>query len=72
MENLRELSASCCLRLAGSIRKENVGNLDTKLVVAVQNLEDALSFRDQTVTMYENSIDIEGKCHVLCCGRLHR
>jgi hypothetical protein len=67
----RELSTACGFWLARSVCEEYVRSLDTKFIISVENLKNTLSFRDQAVSMDEDTINIERKCHVFCSCSLH-
>lgn len=45
-------------------------DLDTKLVVAVEDLKGTTTLGDKTVTMDENTINVKGESHVLCLFHL--
>lgn len=65
LDDVGELLTTSGLRLTGSVGDEDVGNLNTQLVVAVQDLENALSFGDETVTVDEDTVNVENESHVL-------
>jgi len=69
-EDLGELGAASRFWLAGSVGEEDVGDLDAELIVPVQDLEGAAAFGDQAVTVDEDTINVEGKGHVLGGARL--
>lgn len=48
---------------------QNVGDLNTKLVLAVENLKSFPALGNETVTVDQDTIDVKGKSHVL--GLLH-
>jgi len=47
-----------------------VGDLDAELVVSVQDLEDALTLGDETVTVDEDTVNVEDEGHVLSGANL--
>ena len=65
LEDLGELLGTGKLGLTRAVGKEDVGDLDAKLVVAVEHVQDLLALRDQTITVDEDTIDIEDEGHVL-------
>jgi hypothetical protein len=65
VEDLRQLLDTSLLGLTGTVGKEDVGDLDAELVVSVQDLEDALALGDETVTVDEDTINVEDESHVL-------
>lgn len=65
VEDLGELVDTSLLGLTGTVGKEDVGDFDAKLVVSVQDLEDALTLGNQTVTVDEDTVNVEDECHVL-------
>ena len=65
VEDLGELVDTSLLRLTGTVGEEDVWDLDAELVVSVQDLEDALTLRDETVTVDEDTINVEDESHVL-------
>lgn len=64
-ENLLELGATSSLDLTRSVGKEDVRNLDAELVVSIEDLKSLLTLRDQTVTVDEDTVDVESESHVL-------
>ena len=70
MEDLGELSAACGFRLAGTVGEEDMGDFDAEFIVAVKDLEGALAFWDQTITVDEDTVNVKGECHVFCSGGL--
>jgi len=64
-ENLLELGATSSLNLTRSVGKEDVRDLDAELIVSVEDLKSLLTLRDQTVTVDEDTIDVESESHVL-------
>ena len=64
-EDLGELLATLGLDLSGTVGEEDVRDLDAKLVVTVEDLQDTLALWDQTITVNENSVDVEGEGHIL-------
>lgn len=64
-ENLGELLATFGLDLSRTVCEEDVWDLDAKLVVTVENLQNTLALWDQTITVNEDSVDIESESHVL-------
>ena len=70
VENLGELVDTGLLRLTRSVGEEDVGDLDAELVVSVQDLEDALTLGDETVTVDEDTVNVEDEGHVLSGANL--
>jgi hypothetical protein len=64
VENLGQLFDTGLLGLTRAVGKEDVGDLDAELVVSVQNLEDALALGDETVTVDEDTVNVEDEGHV--------
>ena len=64
-ENLRELLAALRLDLSGTVGQEDVWDLDAELVVTVEDLQNTLSLWDQTVTVNEDSVNVESESHIL-------
>lgn len=69
VKDLRELLASWCLRLSRTVCEKDVWNLDSKLVVAIQDLKGTLSLWNQSITVNQYTVDVENESHVL--GELH-
>jgi hypothetical protein len=69
-ENLGKLRAASEFRLARTVGKEDVRNLDAEFVVAVKDLKYTLSLRDQAVTVDQDTVDIENESHVLSSSHL--
>jgi hypothetical protein len=65
MQDLRQLFDPSLLGLSRAVGKEDVRDLDAKLVVTIEDFEHALSFRNQTVTVDQDTVDIEDKGHIL-------
>ena len=40
-------------------------DFNTEFVVAVEDFENALALGDQTITMHEDTINVEDECHIL-------
>ena len=70
LENLGQLLAAGSLKLSGTVGQEDVGNLDTELVVTVEDFEGTLALGDQAVTVDEHTVNVEDKSHVLGLGDL--
>lgn len=64
-QDLGQLLATSLLGLTRAVGQEDVRNLDTKLVVTVEDLESSLALGDQTVTVDEHTVNVKGKGHVL-------
>ena len=65
VENLGKLVDTGLLRLTATVGEEDVRNLDAELVVAVQDLEGTLTLWNESVTVNQDTIDVEDKGHVL-------
>lgn len=64
VEDLGKLLATLRLYLSRSVCEENVWDFDAELVVAIQDFQHPLSFWDQSVSVYQDSVDVECKSHV--------
>src|SRR5690242_1125314 len=70
VQDLGELLATRALELSGTVGQEDVGDLDTKLVVTVEDLKSALALGNQTVTVNKDTVNVENEGHVLGLGNL--
>lgn len=64
-EDLGKLLATSIFTLTGTVGKEDVRNLDSELVIAVEDLEGALTLGDQTITVNQDTVNVESESHVL-------
>jgi len=65
VEDLGELFDTGLLGLTRTVGKEDVGDLDAELVVAVQDLKNALTLGDEAVTVDKDTVNVEDEGHVL-------
>jgi hypothetical protein len=64
-EDLGKLLATSIFTLTGTVGKEDVRNLDSELVITVEDLEGALTLGDQTITVNQDTVNVESESHVL-------
>ena len=63
-EQFGKLLGTCQLGLAGTVGEEDVWDFDAELVVAVQNLEHALTLGDEAVAVNEDTVDVEDESQI--------
>jgi hypothetical protein len=71
VEDLGQLGTTCGFWFPGSIREEDMWDLDPKLIISVEDLKDTLPFWDQAVSVNQNTINVECESHVFCSSSLH-
>lgn len=70
LEDLRKLLATGGLGLATAIGQEDVRDLDTQLVVAIEHPESLLGLLDGFEAVAQDTIDVERESHVLSSSDL--
>jgi hypothetical protein len=63
-QDLGELIYTGLLGLSRTVGEEDVRNLDTELVVAIEDLKDTFALRNKSITMDQDTVNVEDECHI--------